>query len=285
LKHINKWIEDEIVEFTQQSHFNTLNNNTSQKAWDRPIIGVSSGEDNYFQYFKDDIGQTHWTPKEVFNIAFPSDKTTSSDLRVLSWILPKSQLVKNKNSIENRIPSEKWIRAKIYGEEFNRILRKHIVDILSNRGFKAVAPVLLSNWSWNPNDKHGYISNWSERHAAFISGLGTFGLCEGLITPLGKAVRIGSVVTNAPIDVTARTYTDYHEYCLYFSRGACRVCEKRCPANSITNDNHDKLKCRAYINSIMKECESKYKMIIKENSCGLCQTKVPCESGIPVLPG
>jgi epoxyqueuosine reductase QueG len=30
----------------------------------------------------------------------------------------------------------------------------------------------------------------SERHAAYAAGLGTFGLCDGLITSVGKAVRV-----------------------------------------------------------------------------------------------
>ena len=33
-----------------------------------------------------------------------------------------------------------------------------------------------------------------ETHAAHAAGLGTFGLCDGLITPIGKAIRVGSVV-------------------------------------------------------------------------------------------
>ena len=43
------------------------------------------------------------------------------------------------------------------------------------------------------SEKYGMASCWSERHAAFVSGLGTFGLCDGLITPVGKAMRCGSV--------------------------------------------------------------------------------------------
>ena len=106
MRDLNTWIENEIVEFTEQSHFNTLNNNTALKAWDKPIIGVSSGDDSYFEYFKNIIGKKHWTPKEVFNIVFPADKVSAKDLRVITWILPKSQLVKKKNARQIRIPSE-----------------------------------------------------------------------------------------------------------------------------------------------------------------------------------
>jgi epoxyqueuosine reductase QueG len=54
----------------------------------------------------------------------------------------------------------------------------------------------LPEWSRRPSEKYVFSSNWSERHAAYTAGLGTFGLCDGLITPLGKAMRVGEGVRN-----------------------------------------------------------------------------------------
>jgi len=39
------------------------------------------------------------------------------------------------------------------------------------------------------SEKYGYASSWSERHIAYVAGLGTFGFCDDLITPVGKAMR------------------------------------------------------------------------------------------------
>jgi len=50
-----------------------------------------------------------------------------------------------------------------------------------------------------------------------------------LITPKGKAVRVGSVVARLQIPPTARPYTDRHAYCLFFTAGTCRKCIERCP--------------------------------------------------------
>ena len=47
------------------------------------------------------------------------------------------------------------------------------------------------------------------------SGLGTFGLCDGLITPVGKAVRIGSVIAKVRISSSPRPYNVHHAYCLH----------------------------------------------------------------------
>jgi epoxyqueuosine reductase QueG len=53
---------------------------------------------------------------------------------------------------------------------------------------------------------YGYASSWSERHAAHAAGLGTFGLCDGLITPKGKAMRAGSVVAKIQVEPSIRFY-------------------------------------------------------------------------------
>ena len=43
-----------------------------------------------------------------------------------------------------------------------------------------------------------------QRHAAHAAGLGTFGLCDGLITAKGKAMRAGSVVARIAVAQTPR---------------------------------------------------------------------------------
>jgi hypothetical protein len=44
---------------------------------------------------------------------------------------------------------------------------------------------------------------------AYAAGLGTFGLCDGLITARGKAMRTGSVVARLEIDASPRPYDDH----------------------------------------------------------------------------
>jgi epoxyqueuosine reductase len=55
--------------------------------------------------------------------------------------------------------------------------------------------MLASNWTVVNSQRYSYASSWSERHAAYAAGLGTFGLCDGLITARGKAVRFGSIIS------------------------------------------------------------------------------------------
>ena len=170
---------------------------------------------------------------------------------------------------------------KKYGEEFNIRLRDHVVSVLRTSGYEAVAPTNLPSWEQKASERYGFASVWSERHAAYVAGLGTFGLCDGLITPVGKAMRCGSVVARIQVPPTERPYTDHHAYCLHFSHGKCGKCIERCPAGAITRAGHDKKKCLDYEDNFTTPyVQSRFGIVAY--GCGLCQTGVPCESRIPV---
>jgi epoxyqueuosine reductase QueG len=138
----------------------------------------------------------------------------------------------------------------------------------------------LPGWRRLRSERLVYTSNWSERHIAHACGLGTFGLCDGLISPAGKAVRIGSIVLRGQIEPTPRPYIRHDEYCLFKADKTCGACIKRCPAGAITEHGHDKLLCSAYLDDkTAPYVQESYGF--KGYGCGLCQTGVPCASGIP----
>ena len=123
------------------------------------------------------------TPVEIFRKSFPGTDVCSDDLTVISWVLPQTRLTKLDNRKETALPSERWARAKHYGGEFSKSLMIHVTKSLKNAGIVAVAPFLTSFFTIGVSERYGLASRWSERHAAYVSGLGTFGLCDGLITP------------------------------------------------------------------------------------------------------
>ena len=77
-----------------------------------------------------------------------------------------------------------------------------------------------------------YGSNWAERHVAYVAGLGTFGLSNGLITKIGTAGRFVSLITNMEHEVTKRDYNDINDYC-----NMCRKGIINCPADAISFEN------------------------------------------------
>ena len=155
------------------------------------------------------------------------------------------------------------------------------MECLSKSGFQAVAPLLSPLYKMQMSEKYGFASTWYERHAAYASGLGTFGLCDGLITPKDKALRVGSVVARIQLPVTTRPYDNHHAYCLFCAKGTCGDCAARCPAGAITKEEgHDKKLCMTHLGTTANYVSSTFGF--KGYGCGLCQTNVPCESQIPV---
>ena len=275
------WVQSIIRDFINTSKENRMWENKAEKTWDDPLIGFSRGDDPLFASFKEHVGPFHWTPSEIFNQSFPDGSASPDELTVISWILPINEPTKIDNRKETVFPSERWARARTYGEVINEKLREHVVRVLQAQGHDAVAPTLAPGFTWQNSPTYGFASNWSERHAAFVSGLGTFGLCDGLITPVGKAMRTGSVVARIQVPPTPRPYNSHRDYCLFFSSGACRKCASRCPVGAITEAGHDKVKCFEYVfKTAIPHIKSHYGF--DGYSCGLCQTGVPCESRIPV---
>ena len=273
------WIEKTIKDFINTSPANTLQNEQNDKAWKDPLVGFSRGDDPLYEFYKEHIGPFHLTPGEIFTKTFPSAKITPDQLTIISWILPHIEKTKADNRKETAYPAERWARARILGEECNRKLCGHVVETLHVSGHDAVAPMLSPLFEIKQSEEFGFPSTWSERHAAYASGLGTFGLSDGLITPKGKAMRCGSVVANIQIPATNRPYSDHHAYCLFYTKGICMKCIPRCPAKAITVKGHDKTKCGAHLQTTKDFVKSHFGF--DGYGCGLCQTAVPCESKIP----
>lgn len=274
------WMENLLGDYLRQAPDNSLREGPGEKAWDEVLVGFSSGADPLYRQYKEVVGPFHWTPEEIFVLTFPGVPAQAEDLTVISWILPQREQTKADNRRETFYPAERWARARIFGEVFNVGLRKHLVQALEEAGYNALAPMLSPLWEMKQSERFTFASTWSERHAAHAAGLGTFGLCDGLITPKGKAVRVGSVIARIQIPPTPRPYRDHRAYCLFFSRGICGKCVKRCPVDALSEAGHDKKKCIGHLHPTTDEyVQSRFGF--KGYGCGLCQTGVPCESKIP----
>jgi epoxyqueuosine reductase QueG len=93
-------------------------------------------------------------------------------------------------------------------------------------------------------------------------------------------MRTGSVIAQISVSPTPRAYTDHHEYCLFYTKGVCGKCISRCPVGAITEAGKNKELCYKHLYPVTKDYViSNY--AFDGHGCGLCQTKVPCESKIP----
>ena len=251
--------------------------------YDEPIFAVADAHDPLFAKMKEPgiIGPHYLTPEEWL----PGAQS------VISFFLPFTEAVRNSNRKYGGWPSSEWQHARIEGELAIGQWKRYIASLLESEGDKALVPSDDPRFQvWEPIS-----SNWSERHAAFIAGLGTFGLSKGLITRKGMSGRYGSIITTAKLEPDVRPYTDVYEYCT-----KCGACAVRCPANAIRTDVSPNLAknqqmCGAFLQPLKdlskdggdtRPEEDRLSGYTPEKQrihfgCGKCQVAVPCESGIP----
>ena len=266
----------EVARFVRENPLNRFPD-SAEIYFDEPLVGFAAADDPLFRDYKTIIGDFHRTPHEVMASAFGDTVRAGT---VISWILPITQKIRDSNRSGTLYPSLEWSRTRMFGEQFNTALRKHLVSFLLEQGQQAVAPQLAPGWRSLEDPLVGIASTWSERHAAYVAGLGTFGLNGSLITRRGIAHRCGSVVTDLQLPPTTRPYTTRGEWCLFLSMGRCGACVGRCPVNAILPGERDKLACREHVyGNVPKAVGERYG--VTETGCGLCQTRVPCEGQVP----
>jgi epoxyqueuosine reductase QueG len=237
---------------------------------DGPLVGIAAVKDRIFQDYRRIIGAFHLLPEDILPGA----------ASVISWILPINRAVRESNRRQTELPSREWALNRTHGEAINGDLRRHLVAWLVGRGHQAVAPQYSPLWQEFSDTPVGIASTWSERHAAYAAGLGTFSLNDGFITPRGIAHRCGSVITTLSLTPTPRKFSNHYSNCLHYHDGSCGACIARCPVGAITRDSHDKARCRDLVYGTAPE---KLSVVygVAQTGCGLCQTKVPCEAAIP----
>jgi epoxyqueuosine reductase len=262
-------IAEDFVEHSDDNYISKeiaiSENVVGMKIFEAPIFAFGSANDEYFTLLKQPsaIGEHFMLPNEWL----PQART------VISFFLPFSEAVKMGNRRDKSWPSEEWLHRRIEGQFFVYKLCIHLKSVLINEGYDSLIPAIDERfWLNNDSTQHTakFTSNWSERHVAFVCGLGTFGLSKGLITPKGVAGRFASIITELYLPPDKREYEDIYEYC-----SMCGKCAKNCPANAITIENgKNDYACFAFL----KKTSEKYK---PRYGCGKCQVGVPCESRIP----
>jgi epoxyqueuosine reductase QueG len=270
---INKMI-DEFIRKSINSEDNYVNKEVALskeveglKIFDEPIIGYASANDPMFNTLKKEgiIGKHFKLPNEWL-------KTGKS---VVSVFFPFTERVRRGNVKVAEWPSVEWLHGRFEGQAFINNTIKKLVDMLRNEGVLAIEPAkeesFFTKGALKKGDSLSYTSNWSERHVAYVCGLGTFGLSKGLITKKGVAGRFASIVIDVDTIHTKREYNSYEEYC-----NLCGDCIKNCPVIAISfSEGKDHDICNGFLSEIRQKHTPRY-------GCGKCQVGVECENRIPL---
>lgn len=255
-------IAQRLAEWIAASDLNILNDELHCRVFDEPLIGIASANDPLFETFLQPsiIGSDFLVPEQWL----PGARS------VISWFLPFTKEIRDTNRKQG-VPSREWVFSKRDGEALNVAARRFMIDLCRTEGGEAIAPMLDARFKIVNN-----ISNWSERHIAYAAGLGTFGLHRGLITEKGTAGRFGSVVTTLPLTPTPRLYQSHTEYCLFYAKGTCGQCIRRCPCDAIAKVGKDVPACAAYLDKVVVPLYN------STDACAKCYVGVPCEARNPI---
>ena len=266
----------------------------------QPLIGVARGDDPIFREFKKVVAPEHLTPAEMWlKNGLPAGEGMPARLRVVSIVFPYTSTIREAGKTNRgAMPPEVYCVARNYADSFIDAALERTVRFFEEHACRAMSGIgscafqLLSD-----SESDRIYANWSERHVAFAAGLGTFSLHEALITEVGCNVRIGSVITDAPIAVTPRPSDEPYANCLHFAKGTCTACIAKCPAGAITKEGHDKSKCRLYGREVRDDvCARPLRTVLKAKhlkvggdttttfsvGCALCQFGVPCMDRNPM---
>ena len=239
----------------------------SARMFEEPLIAITDACNPKFRELqsRDVIGEHFMLPGQWL----PGAKS------VVSFFFPFTEAIRESNKADMLYPSKGWLNGRIEGQLFINSFSRFMVALFNNSGYKAVSPSVDQRFLTNAGaDNHGFhalfTSNWSERHVAYVCGMGTFGLSRGLITAKGMAGRFTSVITEQPLLADKQKERRFDEDCIM-----CGKCAKNCPAKAISLEHgKDHEACSKFLNSVLSENRPWY-------GCGKCQVNVPCESKNP----
>lgn len=241
-----------MQELIKQVITDTVTRAKGVTSYREPLVGFARADDPLFKELKKAVGPGHLLPGDIL----PEAAT------VAAFYIPFSKELVEENRRHPYVARE-WAVAYI---ETNRLISRcceRLVEELSVYGVRAAWQQPTHNF-----DPVKLVSFWSHKHAAYICGLGTFGLHHMLITSLGCAGRLGSLVLDLPLEATP---SPVKENCLYLREGKCLACVKICPTGALTREGLDKQKCYQRL----LEVDARYSDLGLCDVCGKCATG-PC---------
>jgi epoxyqueuosine reductase QueG len=270
-----KMTNERFLELVKES-FEALENNcvtlsgedVTLQVLEAPLTGFAAADDPLFEQYRDPevIGPEFRTPAGFL----PEAKS------VVGFFFPFTEEVRRRVRMETGLASPTWKAA--YGT--NSIIVDTFLDDLVYRleeeGVRAVQPNRAADFerktvlTADGEDVHFSVS-WSNRHAMYAAGLGTFGTHRHIITEKGCCGTTASFITDADLAPTKREYTGIYEWCIH-----CGECSDRCPVGAIPKDGLRNLrKCSAHGGALREQFGG---------FCGKCLTAVPCEDRAPARP-
>lgn len=230
--------------------------------WRRPIVRFADGESPAFLRLRQAVLPDHFLPRQIL----PGAKI------VISYFLPFSRQAVESN-VGGRYASPLWVAAYQQSSRLLPVINEEICRAVRQAGFRAAIP--QDTGYAGPGV---YKSRWSQRHIAWIGGMGTFGLHNLLLTDSGCCGYFSSVVTDLDLLPDAMLA---EERCLWRSQGACGQCLRQCVGGAWTPEGEFlREKCL----DMCMETAGFYGPAESgqpADACGKCAAGLPCSLSVP----
>ncbi len=242
-----------ITEEIQKYISNYSIQNGIENYWRTPLVGYADANDPLFNELKTVVSPSHAHPNDLLQNA----KT------VIAFFIPFIKEITSSN-IKNKDCSDLWAESYIITNQLIMDLSNHLNNFMLQHGHQSKVIPATHNF-----DEEKLISDWSHRHIAYISGLGTFGMNNMLITEEGCGGRLGSMITTAEISPSSRPD---HEHCLYKFDQSCKKCMERCVNHAFTDMQFDRFRCH----EMCLDNNARLTQFGTTDVCGKCLVGVPC---------
>lgn len=248
------FIANEIREFVLSYH----ESKDTRTRWGEPLVGIAAADDPLWGERAGLISATHCTPEDML----------SGAKSVICWFIPFERDTVESN-VGGELPSEEWDIAYLETNIMLGELKRHLRELIAEYGFRGDERPPVYNYS-----QASYTSDWSHKTAAYIAGLGTFGLHNMLITEKGCCGRLGSIVTDLELPADSRSS---RENCLFLANGSCGACISRCAAGAISTEGY----CRKTCGDRIYAAPMRTTELGTADTCGKCAAMVPCSFAAP----
>lgn len=183
-----------------------------------PIVGFISADDPGFFDLSTLTGFNHYLPADLL----PGARS------VACFFLPFAPNIVYANQAHKEIVAREWAVAY---QETNQLIGQvtsRLIDELGFLGIRAAAEPATGNF-----EEVVLKSCWSHKSIAVMSGIGSFGLHQMVITDAGCTGRIGSLVVDIDLPVEKPAEK---ERCEYFASGTCLDCVLACPVHALAEN-------------------------------------------------
>jgi epoxyqueuosine reductase QueG len=250
-EEITNLIKDYVKKYQEEKNIET--------SWREPVVKFGNAREEMFKELKKVTHEDHLMPEDLL-------KGAES---IIAFFLPFAKPIPDTN-IKGRYSSREWAVAYIDTNTLIDNINEEIRSFLEDKGYKSALVPATHNFSTET-----LMSHWSHRHIAYISGMGTFGINNMLITEAGCSGRLGTLVTDLKMETDRKIEG---ENCLYKHNGTCGVCVKKCQFGALTSEGYDRKKCYG----ILLENDEYHDDMGLTDVCGKCVVGLPCSYKNPV---